>query len=211
MIPRPIVLQKPAPLVVTAMAGVKTRRVGRKNILYSARPPRDTLIRFEVKYSAETKKATIGPGRVNDYLPELNGYPITGRDGTIPELEIQGEYVSICIKITPNPETGRLDMGDDGMAGPGQLTITTKEGPLNQLGPSWYQEIARVSQYGFLQQTAFFNYYYVGRKFVGEDNLRHFISLDSSLIKTIDDTNDEQLGMEPGDPATGLATGTFRV
>lgn len=211
MIPRPFVLQKPSPLVVTAMAGVKTRRVGRRNILYSARPPRDTLIRFEVKYSAGTKKATIGPGRVNDYLPELNGFPITGRDGKIPELEIQDEYTSICIKITPNPETGRLDMGDDGMAGPGQLTITTQQGPLNQLGPSWFQEIARVSLYGFLQQTAFFNYYYVARRVPGESNLRHFISLDSNLIRTIDDTNDEQLSMEAGDPATGIATGTFRI
>jgi hypothetical protein len=166
MIPVPIIGVKPPPMRITAGSGLKTRRIGRKHVLYSVRKRTDFSGRFHVNYDVEAGEVTVGVGRVNEYEPEIAGVPISGLypDGTpyaegVPRLAVSGD-VSICLKITPNQETGRLDAGSDGMAAEGQLTIVAEAGPIAQgVGPSWYQTLARVSPYGFVAQYAYFNYW----------------------------------------------------
>jgi hypothetical protein len=193
MIICPIVGLDEKPMRVTASGGLKVRRVGRKNVLYS-RSSAKFVGRFCVRYDVEEGVVTVGVGRVNEYEPEIGGVPISGLypDGTpypdgIPKIAVTGN-VSICLKITPNQDTGRLDAGEDGMAAEGQLTVVAERGPIiGGTGPSWYQTLARVSSLGFIAQVAYFNYWYQAYKPFGETEWRHLITLDDAAIKTLDD------------------------
>lgn len=201
----PVVAAKQSPIKITSSGDLRVKKIGRRNIVYAARRKVEGMARFQVKFDVENMLATVSAGRVNDYIPEINGVPITGIDSLPPPqlgIPSEGDAVSICLKITPNPETGRLDPGDDEMAAPGQLTIVAEAGPFLDMGESWYQELARVSSLGFLWQYAYFNYSYAATRSRGEDVWRHFISLDPSFIRTIDDEiNLEKLpGATPLEP-----------